>query len=183
MSKIGKFCPQFHLSLQSGCDKTLKNMNRLYDTKLYTDMMNRLRELFNKPVFTTDIIVGFPGESEEDFLSSVAFVQSCGFEKVHCFSFSPRQGTTAFNMDGQLTNEVKQSRNKVMSYKCQQTRQKIDFEDTALLEQKTPEGYFTAYTTRYIPVLVPDKGFASGDIVKVKLTGIEDSRMKCEVVL
>lgn len=187
MSKVKKFCPHFHLSLQSGCDKTLKNMQRLYDTKLYTDMMNRLRQLFDKPSFTTDIIVGFPQETEEDFLASVAFVQKCRFLKVHCFSFSPRKGTVAFDMDGQLDNEIKQSRNKIMSFKSEQTRNKvmesfIGFEDTALLEQKTPDGYFTAYTTRYIPVLVKDEGFHGGDIVKIRLTGVDGARMSCEII-
>ena len=103
MSKVEKFCPHFHLSLQSGSDKTLKNMNRLYNTKLYTDMMNRLRELFDKPSFTTDIIVGFPQESEEDFLDSVAYMQKCRFMRVHCFSYSQRPGTVGATMPGQIT--------------------------------------------------------------------------------
>lgn len=187
MSKVEKFCPHFHLSLQSGCDKTLKNMNRLYDRKLYTDMMNRLRELFEKPSFTTDIIVGFPGETDEDFLDSIAFVQKCQFLRVHCFSYSVRPGTVAAEMKDQIDNSVKHERNKIMTYKSEQTRNTvyesyIGFSEEALLEQKTNDGYFTAYTKRYIPVLVPDKGFSSGDIVKVKLTGIDGSRMSCEII-
>ncbi|MEG1862527.1 MAG: tRNA (N(6)-L-threonylcarbamoyladenosine(37)-C(2))-methylthiotransferase MtaB [Oscillospiraceae bacterium] len=187
MSKVEKFCAHFHLSLQSGCDSTLKNMNRLYDTKLYTQMMNRLRQLFDKPNFTTDIVVGFPHESEEDFLERVDFVQKCGFSKVHCFAFSPRKGTTAYDMDGQLNNDVKQKRNKIMIFKSEQTREKVfkeyvGFVDTALLEQKNDKGFFTAYTTRYIPVLVPDEGYSCGDIIKVRLTGFEGARMSCEAV-
>ena len=187
MSKVEKFCPHFHLSLQSGSDKTLKNMNRLYDTKLYTDMMNRLRELFDKPSFTTDIIVGFAGETEEDFLESVAFMQKCRFMRVHCFSYSQRAGTKGATMPNQVDNATKSERNRIMTYKSEQVRDSvygeyIGFVDEALLEQKNSDGYFTAYTTRYIPVLVKDNGFTAGDIVKVRLTGIDGGRMTCEVV-
>lgn len=187
MSKVKKFCPHFHLSLQSGCDKTLSAMNRLYDTKLYTDMMNRLRELFDKPVFTTDIIVGFPGESEEDFLQSVKYVQSCNFLKVHTFSFSPREGTVAYGMKNQIPNDIKQQRHKIMSFKADQCKNKvmeefIGFEDTALLEQQLPDGSFTAYTSRYIPVIVKGENLKGGDIVNIRLTDIDGSRMNCEII-
>ncbi len=187
MSKVKKFCPHFHLSLQSGCDKTLRAMNRLYDTKLYTDMMNRLRELFDKPVFTTDIIVGFPGETEEDFLQSVKYVQSCKFLKVHTFTFSPREGTVAYEMKDQIPNEIKHNRNKIMSFKADQEKIKvmeefIGFEDTALLEQQLPDGSFTAYTSRYIPVIVKGENLKSGDIVNIRLTDIAGPRMNCEII-
>ena len=182
-----KFCPHFHLSLQSGSDKTLKNMNRLYDTQLYTDMMNRLRELFDKPSFTTDIIVGFPQESEKDFLDSVAYMQKCRFMRVHCFSYSQRPGTKGAEMSGQLDNATKSERNRIMTYKSEQVRDSvysdyIGFEEEALLEQKTADGHFTAYTKRYIPVLVKDNGYKAGDIVKVRLTGIDCGKMSCEVI-
>lgn len=188
MSKVKKFCPHFHLSLQSGCDKTLASMNRLYDTQLYTDMMNRLRELFDRPVFTTDIIVGFPGESEEDFLQSVSYVQKCGFLKVHTFSFSPRKGTKAYEMPDQIPNDVKQQRNKIMTFKSDQTRAKImdsfvGFEDTALLEQQLPDGNFTAYTSRYIPLVVENSArLKGGDIVNVRLTKVSGQRMIAEII-
>ena len=187
MSKVEKFCPHFHLSLQSGSDKTLKNMNRLYDTQLYTDMMNRLRELFDKPSFTTDIIVGFPQESEKDFLDSVAYMQKCRFMRVHCFSYSQRPGTKGAEMSGQIDNATKSERNRIMTFKSEQVRDSvyaeyIGFEEEALLEQKTADGYFTAYTKRYIPVLVKDNGYSAGDIVKVRLTGIDGGKMSCEVI-
>ena len=188
MSKVKKFCPHFHLSLQSGCDKTLKAMNRLYGTKLYTDMMNRLRELFDKPVFTTDIIVGFPGETEKDFIESVNYVQKCGFLKVHTFSFSPRKGTVAYEMADQLPNDVKSERNRTMTFKSEQTKNKImesfiGFEDTALLEQQLPDGDWTAYTSRYIPVIVKNSShLKGGDIVNVKLCEIDGQRMTAEII-
>ena len=187
MSKVKKLCPHFHLCLQSGCDKTLKRMGRLYDRQFYTDVMNRMRELFYRPTFTTDVIVGFPGETEEDFLDSLAFVQKCKFVRVHAFPYSQRPGTVAADMPEQLENAVKQSRNRTMIYKSEQTRDRvyaeyIGFEDDALLEAKNAEGYFSAYTSRYIPVLVKDMGYNSGDIVRVRLTGIENGKMSCEAV-
>ena len=188
MSKVKKFCPHFHLSLQSGCDKTLKAMNRLYDTNLYTAMMNRLRELFDRPVFTTDIIVGFPGESESDFIKSVDYVQKCGFLKVHAFSFSPRKGTAAYEMPDQIPNEVKSERNRVLTFKSEQTRVKVmesfvGFEDTALLEQQLPDGDYTAYTSRYIPVIVKNSAhLKGGDVVNVRLCSIDGQRMTAEIV-
>lgn len=188
MSKVKKFCPHFHLSLQSGCDKTLKAMNRLYDTKLYTDMMNRLRELFDRPVFTTDIIVGFPGESEKDFIESVDFVQKCEFLKVHTFTFSPRKGTVAYDMADQIQNDIKSERNRTMTFKSEQTKNKvmesfIGFEDTALLEQQLENGDWTAYTSRYIPVVVKNSSHLNGgDIVNVRLTEITGQRMTAEII-
>ncbi|MBE6887091.1 MAG: tRNA (N(6)-L-threonylcarbamoyladenosine(37)-C(2))-methylthiotransferase MtaB [Ruminococcaceae bacterium] len=188
MSKVKKFCPHFHLSLQSGCDRTLKAMNRLYDTKLYTDMMNRLKELFDRPVFTTDIIVGFPGETEKDFIESVNYVQKCEFLKVHTFSFSPRKGTAAYEMTDQIPNDVKSERNRTMTFKSEQTRSRImesfiGFEDTALLEQQLPDGNYTAYTSRYVPVTVKDSShLKSGDIVNVKLVSVDGQRMTAEIV-
>ena len=188
MSKVKKFCAHFHLSLQSGCDRTLKAMNRLYDTKLYTDMMNRLRELFDRPVFTTDIIVGFPGETEEDFIESVNYVQKCEFLKVHTFTFSPRKGTVAYEMADQIPNDVKSERNRTMTFKSEQTKNKvmesfIGFEDTALLEQQLPDGDWTAYTSRYIPVTVKNSAhLKGGDIVNVRLTEINGQRMTAEII-
>ena len=188
MSKVKKFCPHFHLSLQSGCDKTLKAMNRMYDTKLYTDMMNRLRELFDRPVFTTDIIVGFPGESEADFIESVNFVQKCEFLKVHTFTFSPRKGTVAYEMTDQIPNDIKSERNRTMAFKSEQTKNRVmesflGFEDTALLEQQLADGDWTAYTSRYIPVIVKNSGhLAGGDIVNVRLTAVDGQRMTAEII-
>ena len=188
MSKVKKFCPHFHLSLQSGCDKTLKAMNRMYDTKLYTDMMNRLRELFDRPVLTTDIIVGFPGESEADFIESVNFVQKCEFLKVHTFTFSPRKGTVAYEMTDQIPNDIKSERNRTMTFKSEQTKNRVmesflGFEDTALLEQQLPDGDWTAYTSRYIPVIVKNSAHLSGgDIVNVKLTAVDGQRMTAEII-
>ncbi len=182
LSKLEKFCAHFHLSLQSGCDKTLKEMNRLYDTEFFSKKLAVINEYFTKPSFTTDIIVGFPNESEEDFLQSVRYMQKCQFLKVHVFSYSKREGTTAFSMDNQIPENIKQDRNKTMTFKSNQVRQKImqdfiGFHDNVLLEKKTKDGYFTGYTTRYIPVLLKDTGYKKGEIVNIELIGIQGDKM------
>ncbi|MBR5712480.1 MAG: tRNA (N(6)-L-threonylcarbamoyladenosine(37)-C(2))-methylthiotransferase MtaB [Lachnospiraceae bacterium] len=110
LSGIPKLCPQFHLSLQSGCDKTLAVMNRKYTTEEYAAVVERLRRAFDDPGITTDIIVGFPGESEEDFAQSLAFAERIAFSQVHVFPYSRRKHTVADRMEGQLTEAEKKSR-------------------------------------------------------------------------
>ncbi len=186
LSKVDKLCPHFHLCLQSGCDKTLREMGRLYDRDFYRKTIARMRELFDDPGFSTDVIVGFPGETEEDFLDSLAFVQSCGFVRVHCFTYSPRPGTVAAARKDQIDNAVKVERNHIMTYKSEQTRNRIysehvGSEDEVLLEAKNRDGIFQGYTRRYIPVLVKADGYYTGDIVRVRLTGLSGSRMTAEL--
>ncbi len=99
LSKIEKFCPQFHISLQSGCNKTLKNMNRKYTAEEYKALCDKIRSTFKNPSITTDVMVGFNEEAEEDFIESLNFVKSIGFEKVHTFPYSERKGTQSLNND------------------------------------------------------------------------------------
>ena len=103
MAACPEFCPSFHLSLQSGCDKTLKQMNRHYVSEEYMGIVKMLRQVFPNCAITTDVIVGFPGESKEDFAQSVAFCHQVSFAKVHVFPYSNRSGTRASRMGGQLT--------------------------------------------------------------------------------
>ena len=110
LSELPKICPHFHLSLQSGCDKTLKAMNRKYTTDEFMQCVRVLRKYFDRPAITTDIIVGFPGETEEDFGESMAFAETVGFSQRHVFPFSRRKGTVADRMKGQLTEAVKKER-------------------------------------------------------------------------
>ena len=110
LSELPKICPHFHLSLQSGCDKTLKAMNRKYTTDEFMQCVRVLRKYFDRPAITTDIIVGFPGETEEDFGESMAFAEAVGFSQIHVFPFSRRKGTVADRMKGQLTEAVKKER-------------------------------------------------------------------------
>lgn len=187
LAKVGKLCCQFHLSLQSGCAKTLAAMNRHYTPEAYRVVVERMRALFDRPLFTTDVIVGFPGESEEDFCESLRFVESLGFLKVHVFSYSRRPGTAAARMEGQVPEAVKADRSRRMIAAADAVRaQVIDGwagqRETVLLEQPVSKGLYTGYTSRYIPVAVSARGAAQGDIVEVRLGAFDGSRCACEAV-
>lgn len=110
ISAIDKVCPHFHLSLQSGCDETLKRMNRRYTANEYAAGVKLIREYYEHPAITTDIIVGFPGETEEEFQKTISFVESIDFYETHIFKYSRRHGTVADTMPGQLTEKVKAQR-------------------------------------------------------------------------
>ena len=114
LSECPKFCPHFHLSLQSGCDATLKRMNRRYDTAQYEEKCQILRKYFQDPALTTDVIVGFPGETEEEFEASRAFVDRINFYETHIFKYSRREGTRAAVMDGQIPDSVKTQRSALL---------------------------------------------------------------------
>ena len=114
LSECPKFCPHFHLSLQSGCDATLKRMNRRYDTAQYEEKCQILRKYFQDPALTTDVIVGFPGETEEEFEASRAFVDRINFYETHIFKYSRREGTRAAVMDGQVPDSVKTKRSALL---------------------------------------------------------------------
>ena len=107
---LPNLCPHFHLSMQSGCDSVLKRMNRKYDTKRYYESVKLLREYFERPGITTDLIVGFPGETEEEFQETLAFVERCAFSAMHIFPYSRRTGTPAAKMPDQIPNAVKEER-------------------------------------------------------------------------
>ncbi|MBP1564540.1 MAG: tRNA (N(6)-L-threonylcarbamoyladenosine(37)-C(2))-methylthiotransferase MtaB [Oscillospiraceae bacterium] len=115
LSENKKFCPQFHLSLQSGCDKTLRNMNRKYTGAEYEQLVEKIREKFDSPSITTDIMVGFPGETDEDFEESLNFVKKIGFSKIHVFPYSVREGTKAASMPDQIDGGTKTKRAMIMS--------------------------------------------------------------------
>lgn len=114
LSECPKFCPHFHLSLQSGCDATLKRMNRRYDTAQYEEKCQILRKYFQDPALTTDVIVGFPGETEEEFEASRAFIDRINFYETHIFKYSRREGTRAAVMDGQVPDSVKTQRSALL---------------------------------------------------------------------
>ena len=109
-SVLSNLCPHFHLSLQSGCDATLKRMNRKYDTARYYESVELLRKYFSAPAITTDLIVGFPQESEEEFAQTLAFISKCAFSSMHIFPYSRRPGTPAASMEGQIQKAVQEER-------------------------------------------------------------------------
>ena len=155
MAALPKVCDHFHLSLQSGCDKTLKEMNRKYDTEKYRQAAATLRKYLPKVALTTDIIVGFPGETEEDFRESYAFAEEIGFAKIHVFPYSPKRGTPAAARKDQLLNAVKSERSHTLIQLSD--RMAADFladavgtDAEVLYERAVGEGIYEGHTTNYM---------------------------------
>lgn len=169
-----KFCPQFHLSLQSGCDAILRQMNRHYTTEEYLEIVRFIRNHFENPSITTDIIVGFPGESEEHFLQSLAFVREVGFARVHCFPYSRREGTRAAALPDQLPARVKEERNRRLAAEAERCKaaflkEQVGRTEEVLLERQREDGSFEGYTKNYTPVRIKGEGLATGQIVLCRL--------------
>ena len=123
LAGMKKFCPQFHLSLQSGSNPVLKRMNRHYTTEEYSELCSKLKRTFSDISLTTDIIVGFPGETEENFRETLEFAKKCGFMKVHVFPFSPREGTVAYKFTDKIPNAVKAERCSLLQKECDKIRE------------------------------------------------------------
>ena len=170
-----KLCPQFHLSLQSGCDATLRRMNRHYTAAEYREIAANLREAFPGCALTTDVMVGFPGESPEEFASSLAFVEELGFAKAHVFAYSRRPGTVADRAPDQIPAPVKEERsarmlaaaakNQLAFYQAQ-----VGKREPVLLEEAAGPGLYQGYTANYTPVQVRCKKDLTGEILDVEIT-------------
>lgn len=170
-----KLCPQFHLSLQSGCDKTLKAMNRHYDTREYAEIVGNLRAAFPNSSMTTDVMVGFAGESEDDFQASMAFVKQIGFAKVHVFPFSLRKGTRAESLPDHVSPAEKERRAKLMGELTDNSRKEFLQSQVGLIEEvlfeRLRHGYLEGYTKNYTPVHISSSDSAlCGEVRRVKLT-------------
>lgn len=178
MSKLDKLCPHFHLSLQSGCDDTLKRMNRRYTTDEYREKCNLLRNVFQNPALTTDVIVGFPGETKEEFQTTKAFIKEIGFYEVHVFKYSPRKGTKAEQMDGQITNPVKTVRSKELLELVEQLKNQYEQSwdnqpSSVLFEEKVEEDgihYWAGHTPQYIRALCQSEDIVHGQIYQGRIT-------------
>lgn len=174
LREFKKFCPQFHLSLQSGCDRTLKRMNRHYTTAEYSELVNKLKAAFPGLSLTTDIICGFPGETREDFEETVHYAKKTGFMKVHVFPFSPREGTPAAKMDNQIPKAEKTRRCAELQTACDSVRAAflaslVGTTQSVLFE--TPKnGFQRGYTENYIPVKVKSETNLSGQILTILVT-------------
>ena len=151
LSRLPKICPHFHLSLQSGCDATLKRMNRRYSSDEYYEKCCILRKYFDNPALTTDVIVGFPGETEEEFQASLAFVDKVDFYETHIFKYSKREGTKAARMENQIDEQVKAERSAVM----------IE------LGRKKREAYERSFIGKTVEVLVEEDAVNEGKNVQV----------------
>ena len=177
LQKVKKICPHFHLSLQSGCDTVLKAMNRHYTTKDYFDKCQMLRAAFDNPAITTDIIVGFPGESEEDFNTTLEFAKKVEFAQLHVFKYSKRDGTVAAKMPNQIDEREKSKRSEILikaglelteQYRKSfiGKKEKVLFEENKLINGKS---YSVGHTKNYIEVAVEDFSDILGKVFEVEI--------------
>ena len=176
MAKLPKVCDHYHLSLQSGCNRTLKRMNRKYNAEQYAEACERLRNAFPNVAITTDIIVGFPDETEEDFKESLTFAKKMILDKIHTFPYSPKKGTPAAKMKNQISGDVKSQRSKEMI--ALSDKMNIDFlnnnigKTVPVLFEDMENGFWQGHTTNYIKVLVKSDENLNNKIVDVKLDKI-----------
>ena len=187
ISRLDKLCPHFHLSLQSGCDRTLKAMNRKYTSEEYLEGCNILRKYYDNPAITTDVIVGFPAETDEDFEITKAFLEKVHFYEIHIFKYSRRKGTVADKMPEQVDDRIKTKRSNILI----ELEEKMSLEyrklyensvmDVLIEEKQLIDGreYYTGYTKNYIRILVPaeqldkDDNEVVNNIYNVKCTGLD----------
>lgn len=186
IKKCNKFCPNFHISLQSGSDKTLKRMNRRYTTEEYYQSVEKIRTYFDNPVITTDIIVGFPGETEEEFDETYEFLKKIKFYQTHIFKYSRREGTKAYNMKNQIPSEIKNNRSKILlelSYKNKKQYEEdmIGRKEIILIEEKEGK-YFTGHTKNFVKVYLKSNENLQGKIQKVKIIKLDEDKLKAEIL-
>ena len=185
LSKVEQFCDHFHLSLQSGSDSILQSMNRKYDTDLYEKTINLIREYYPNAAITTDIIVGFPGETDEDFEKTLDFVDKIQFSKIHVFKYSNRKGTVASKMKNQVSGVVKKERSKLLIEKSKYYTDKfldnmLNEPIKVLFESKNDDGYIKGYTTNYIRVKREYNPNLSNKIIDVVCNRRENEELVCE---
>lgn len=178
MLKLKKLCPQFHLSLQSGSTDTLKRMNRKYTADEYEATVNMLREKFPTVSITTDVIVGFPGETEKEFDETYEFLSRIKLTKMHIFKYSPRKGTKAATMENQLDGNIKEERSKRLielndKNEAEFAKNSIGQEMEVLFESKNDGNTYTGYSENYLKVEVRSFDNIVGQIRKVKIIGSE----------
>ena len=187
LASLEKLCPQFHISLQSGCDRTLQRMNRHYTTQDFRTLCSSLRKHFKDCTLTTDIMVGFCGETQEDFEESLRFVEEIGFEKLHVFPYSVREGTKAANMPGHLPKAVKEERAAQMLQFGEKLRQQffrscVGKKERVLLESTRKNGCLFGYTANYLPVLLQSDDALCGDLIDVIITGVTREAVLAEAI-
>ncbi|CVI68881.1 Threonylcarbamoyladenosine tRNA methylthiotransferase MtaB [Clostridiales bacterium CHKCI001] len=178
LRKLDKFCPHFHLSLQSGCEATLKRMNRHYTPEEYYEKCQILREVFDHPAITTDVIVGFPGETEEEFEETRKFLEKVNFYEMHVFKYSKRKGTRAAEMENQVPEQTKTKRSNILLELARKRSEEyrsfwIGKEVTVLLEEKIVldgKFYMVGHTKEYVKAAVKGE-FSSNTFVTGKING------------
>jgi len=184
LKDLPKICPHFHLSLQSGCDATLRRMNRKYDTQKYKKAVELLRENIEDIALTTDLIVGFPGETEEEFKASYNFVKEIGFAQIHVFKYSPRKGTPAAKMTNQISPEIKDERSHQMILLGEELQRnflekhvgkvlEVLFEHSIDPQKDLYEGY----TSNYLKAIASSKEKIENEILKVEVKEVKNDAL------
>ena len=173
-ARLEKLCPQFHLSLQSGCTATLRRMRRRYTAEEYRRAVELLRSEIDDVSITTDLMVGFPGETDEEFESSYRFCKSIGFMHMHVFKYSVRHGTAAEKMENQISESVKEARSAKMIELSEKMKKAFydkyrGTEAEVLVEQRTRDGRYHATTSNYMDVYFDSPDELRGKIIKVTL--------------
>ncbi len=179
VSKMPKVCPHFHLSLQSGCDETLKRMNRRYTTKEYKEIVHKLREKIPNVAITTDVIVGFPGETNDEFNQTYKFLSDVELSQMHIFKYSPRKGTPAATMENQIDPQMKHLRSDKLIALNKKNFNKfatkfIGEEFEVLFEQNIGDDKYEGLTPNYIRVVVESDKDIQGKILNTKISDVKD---------
>ena len=178
LSKLEKICNHFHLSLQSGCNDTLKRMNRRYSTEEFEKSLELIRNKFEDVMITTDIIVGFPGETEEEFEKTYNYLKKIKLYKMHTFKYSPKKGTVAEKMDGQVEGDIKDIRSEKiidlsnqnqLEYNKKYIGRKLD----VLFEEMDSDGYFKGHTSNYMLVKVKTNKNLKNNILKIEIKDVD----------
>ena len=177
LAKYGNLCPQFHLSLQSGCDATLRRMARKYDTARYYESVELLRGSFPGCAITTDLITGFPGETEEEFSETLSFLEKVRFAQMHIFPYSRRSGTRADQMPDQIDKQLKESRaaraTALAERMMAEYRGTMVGQTVPVLFEQPGLGGFWGHAPNYVPVCVTENA-GQGQIANVKITALGD---------
>ena len=187
LKEIKEFCPQFHLSLQSGSDATLKRMNRLYTADEYYKLTQKIKSIWHNASITTDIMVGFIGESDEEFNESLEFAKKVGFLKAHIFPYSVREGTFAANMDTKqrVAEDIKNRRAAIMAEECDKASIKLldslKGEQRSVLFERFDGAFSHGYSEDYIPVYLENENL-SGKIKTVEILGSFNDGVKAKIV-
>ena len=183
--KLEKVCHHFHLSLQSGCDETLKRMNRRYSTEEFRNIVNILRRFYQDVVLTTDIIVGFPGETEQEFEKTCEFLKEIKFYKMHVFKYSPRKGTKAASMPNQIDGNIKEERSKklieISSENERYYNNKYIGKEIEVLFEEKKNGTYHGHTKNYLLVYCEADENLENKIVKVKCKEVFDDHLVAEM--
>ena len=183
--KLKKVCHHFHLSLQSGCDETLKRMNRRYSTKEFKEIVARLRRYYNDVILTTDIIVGFPQESENEFKETYKFLEEIKFYKMHVFKYSPRKGTKAAKMCGQIDGNIKEERSQKLIEMSDENEKEYNKsyigKKIEVLFEEEKNGFYQGHTKNYILALCKTNKNLENQIVKTTCKEIKENYIIVEI--